>query len=436
MLSRSVSGHHQCFVGEHSKCDVSNSDMKTKTKFIDDVLESMNSDGSQENICKHRLLELAESTKEKADGTGSAMTSNRRCAGHHDAETPSFKMEHFLSALTKRIHHHFLLILIGAYVLSVFIPGPGLLIREISFGKLALPAGGAINVSLSLLLLGSLLFNAGLGLKLEEIRYLAQKRMLTFCAFAANTIVPFVFVCLIAATLGQWHNPDEVQNVLVGLALIVSMPIAGSSTAWAQNANGNLALSLGLVLLSTILSPLLTPIVLNGFSSVANAHYANDLRSIATQGSDAFMLLTVLVPSCAGILLGIILGAERKAKLAANLKLANYAVLLTLNYSNAATSLPKAILQPDWDLLALVSVTTAVLCGICFTIGGLIGKIFKANKSDTASLMFGLGMNNNGTGLVLAASMLAEHSQIMLPLIFFTLFQQIIAAFVDRKFFE
>ncbi len=55
--------------------------------------------------------------------------------------------------------------------------------------------------------------------------------------------------------MDAWHNPDEVQNILVGLALVASMPIAGSSTAWSQNADGDMALSLGLVLGSTLLSP-------------------------------------------------------------------------------------------------------------------------------------------------------------------------------------
>ena len=66
-----------------------------------------------------------------------------------------------------------------------------------------------------------------------------------------------------------WHNPDEVQNILVGLALVASMPIAGSSTAWAQNADGDLALSLGLVLGSTLLSPLTTPLALHAVGLMA-----------------------------------------------------------------------------------------------------------------------------------------------------------------------
>ncbi len=46
--------------------------------------------------------------------------------------------------------------------------------------------------------------------------------------------------------------------------------------------------------------------------------------------------------------------------------------------------------------------------------------------------MFGLGMNNNGTGLVLASMALADHPRVMLPIIFYNLVQHLIAGIVDR----
>jgi BASS family bile acid:Na+ symporter len=63
----------------------------------------------------------------------------------------------------------------------------------------------------------------------------------------------------VSLVMAAWHSNGEVQNILVGLALVASMPIAGSSTAWSQNASGDVTLSFGLVLGSTLLSPLTTP---------------------------------------------------------------------------------------------------------------------------------------------------------------------------------
>jgi hypothetical protein len=44
--------------------------------------------------------------------------------------------------------------------------------------------------------------------------------------------------------------------------------------------------------------------------------------------------------------------------------------------------------------------------------------------------MFGLGMNNNGTGLVLASLALANHPKVMIPIIFYNLVQQVFAGYV------
>ena len=118
------------------------------------------------------------------------------------------------------------------------------------------------------------------------------------------------------------------------------------------------------------------------------------------------------------------------------MKLANFVILLILNYSNACTSLPQAFGKPDVDFLLFIYGTTLVLCLVAFGAGGLIAYWFKTSKSERASLIFGLGMNNNGTGLVLAAATLADHTAVMLPMIFYTLIQQVLAALIDHKFFK
>jgi BASS family bile acid:Na+ symporter len=50
--------------------------------------------------------------------------------------------------------------------------------------------------------------------------------------------------------------------------------------------------------------------------------------------------------------------------------------------------------------------------------------------------MFGLGMNNNGAGLVLAAMALGNHPEVMLPIIFYNLVQHLMAASVDHIMFQ
>ena len=142
------------------------------------------------------------------------------------------------------------------------------------------------------------------------------------------------------------------------------------------------------------------------------------------------------VPSILGIVCRYGLGNERVAIGKPYLKLANSAILLILNYSNAAVSLPQAISDRDWDFLAATLGITLLLCVVAFLAGWLIARFRKADQSDQVALMFGLGMNNNGTGLVLASMTLADHSQVLLPIIFYNLVQHLIAGTVDHLMFS
>lgn len=339
-------------------------------------------------------------------------------------------------ALTHLIHRFFLPILLGSYLCAGFLPQLGLVLRQISFGSINLPGMGQTKVSLALAMLSFLLFNAGLGIRTSELSGLRKKPQVLIVGFLANILLPMALVISVSGLMANWHNTDELQNLLVGIALIIAMPIAGSSAAWSQNANGNLSLSLGLVLASTILSPLTTPLVLNCFGMITQGDYSEDLHEMAQQGTNAFLCLTVVFPSLAGMGVHYLLGERKTGLIKPYMKLANFIILLVLNYSNACTSLPQAFAKPDWDLLALILASTLVICLVAFFAGWLVAFSFKADRADKAALMFSLGMNNNGTGLVLASTALADHPAVLLPMIFYTLVQQVLAALVDWRIFK
>jgi len=100
--------------------------------------------------------------------------------------------------------------------------------------------------------------------------------------------------------------------------------------------------------------------------------------------------------------------------------------------SNASISLPEIIINPDWDFLFLSMVIVSILCGLMFALGFYISKIYSLARAEKISMMFALGMNNNGSGLVLASMALSDHPRVMLPLIIYTLIQHLFAAYVDR----
>ncbi len=230
-----------------------------------------------------------------------------------------------------------------------------------------------------------------------------------------------------------WHDQEEVQNILMGLAIIASMPIASSSTAWAQNSDGNMTLSIGLVMLSTFLSPFTAPLMLHFVGLLTYGDYSEDLHELATNGTGAFIIFSIILPCVAGIIFHYLIGEERINQFKPSLKLINSIILITIIYSNAALSLPNALLiEPDLDFLLIIFIITIFMCIVAFSSGYIISRIFKLNVSEEASIMYALGMKNNGGGLVLASMALADHPLVMLPLIFYNLSQQVIASIVSK----
>jgi bile acid:Na+ symporter, BASS family len=336
-----------------------------------------------------------------------------------------------ISRITHFVHHHFLWFLCGSYIIAAVAPGPGLELKNLTFADVTF-FREQTKITLPTALLAFLLINAGLGMQTSELRRLARSWQTLGLGLVANLVVPVAFILGAIPALRLWHNPDEVQNVLVGLALVASMPIAGSSTAWSQNANGDLALSLGLVLFSTLLSPWTTPFALHAVGFVTTGDYSEDLHELASSGTGAFLFICVLLPSFVGMGCRQLIPEASLRAVKNLLKLANFAALLVLNYSNASVSLPQAITDPDWDFLAATLGVVVALCLFGFSAGWFISYLLKTPPAEKTSLVFGLGMSNNGTGLVLASMALADHPRVLLPIIFYNLVQHLGAGLADR----
>jgi len=339
-----------------------------------------------------------------------------------------------LSSLAHFLHARLLWLLLAVYILAALLPGPALALRAISFAP---GAGAVLGVPLTLpaVLLAVLLFNAGFGARISAMRRLGQSSLVLGAGTLVNLAAPVLAILATSVLLRFWDNPAEVQNVLTGMVLIASMPIAGSSTAWAQNAEGDLTVSLGLVFLSTALSPLTTPLLLRAGSSITTGAWSRRLSELAGQGMGDFLLLFVLVPSLAGILLRLLTRESTVRRIQPAMKIVNTAVLVLLCYLNAAVSLPHLVAHPDAELLAMVLAVTASLCLMMFGAGWILARVLRLERARQAPLIFGIGMNNNGTGLVVAAAAMQGYPIVLLPILLYNLLQHLAAGVVDRLLF-
>jgi BASS family bile acid:Na+ symporter len=155
---------------------------------------------------------------------------------------------------------------------------------------------------------------------------------------------------------------------------------------------------------------------------------------LARYGTRLFLVLFVLIPSLLGLGIRRLICASYAKRTAQQIKLVNLVVLLLLNYSNAAVALPRVVASPDPDFSSIVLTVVTILCVVAFGSGRAIARLLGVDRAQRIALMFGLGMNNNGTGLVLASLSLTDHPRVMLPIILYNLVQHLVAAGVDSVF--
>ncbi|TLG71896.1 Na+-dependent transporter [Methylocystis sp. B8] len=331
-------------------------------------------------------------------------------------------------------HRYFIWIVVASYVFAAAAPNVGVWLRTTRLASVHTGIGDLV-ASATTMLLAVLLFNAGLFTNVTEARSLIRRPFVVAAGIIGNFLLPLTFIAAASVLLRPWHNPDETQQILTGLAFIAAMPIAGASTAWAQSASGNMALSIGLVLATTLLSPVFTPLVIHGVGMLTTGDYSEDLHELAGGQAVGFLGIWVLAPSLLGVGAGRLVPAILLARFRPFSKLTNYAVIVLLNYANASLSLPGVVGEPDGDFLAIMLTIVLALCLTAFAVGYVCARLGRAGRGETASLMFGLGMNNNGAGLVLASTAMADHASILLPVILYNLTQHFVAALVDRCLF-
>jgi BASS family bile acid:Na+ symporter len=330
------------------------------------------------------------------------------------------------------LHRNFLWLLVGTYALAGVAPGAGQWVGGLAASAPAF--GREVRASAPAAMLGFLLFAAGFAVRGEYLRGVFRRPSALAAGLCASASVPVLALLAAAPLLALWHDPAEARDLLVGLAVVAAMPVAGSSAGWSRAADGDCALSLGLVLLSTLLSPLTTPLAFGMAARLAPGEASGILEGLAGGGAaGAFVAAWVVLPTALGLCARWVVGGARADAAGPWLKRATSVVLLVLCYANASTCLPAVVARPDWDFLALVALAAGLACGAAFAAGFGAAHAVRADPARRAALVFGVGMANNGAGLALAAGSLAGCPMALLPVVAVNLAQHLAAGWADAR---
>jgi BASS family bile acid:Na+ symporter len=325
------------------------------------------------------------------------------------------------------IKRHLLWLLIGSYVLATCWPHPGLMLREWQWTPLQMPYA---PLSLPLVLLTLMLFVAALVTDTSQIHIIFHQPLALCAALALVWLGPSLLVATYGYLVPSSVAGHDATGLLVGLALVATMPVANSSVGWTQNADGNLALSLALVVLSISLCPLVTPTLLRLLGTSLAPPEQAYCEQLVNQFSGLFFVVWVVLPTAAGIVCRWLLRPERVESVAHLLTLVSAAALLALNYINSALALPKISAAP-LALVATAVLLAASLSAAGLGLGWLVARWLRARVETRAAMMFGLSMKHTGLALILAGSVLADQPLAILVIVLATITQHLLAGVVQ-----
>jgi len=325
------------------------------------------------------------------------------------------------------VHDNFLWLLVLCYLLAAVAPGPGLAIRRLSYTR-----STGDEISAPLLLLALLLFCAATVVRWSQVRGLLGHPGVLLLSLLAVWIVPGLFVSLMGWLLPAVLGDHVSAGMMVGLALVAAMPVANSSVAWTQNARGNVALGLGLIVLTIVLSPLATPQMLNLMGLSLSAEETRHCETLVHQFSGTFFIVWVILPSAAGLLVNRLAGPERIAKGRGWIRLISAVTLLTLNYANASLAMPKLLESEGWSSILFSALLALSISLLGFASAWVMSHLWKLDQATWVSLIFAFSMKHTGLALVLAGEVLKDEPRAILIIVQATLLQHIVAGMIDR----
>ncbi len=291
----------------------------------------------------------------------------------------------------------------------------GIIVLVVAVLALLFPGAlSGISPSVINYLLGVVMFGMGLTLNLHDFRvvFSRPKDVIVGC-LAQFTIMPLLAWCLTWA-----FGLDEA--LALGVVLVGCCPGGTASNVITYLAKGDLALSVGMTGVSTLLAPFLTPLL-----TWLIAGHRVDVNVLS-------MFLSILWVVILPIVLGLVvkrllprLTGRATAYLPAVSSLAIATIVAIVVSLNAQK------LMVGGFLIILV-VVLHNLCGL--GVGYVIGRLLRMSVGKRKAVAIEVGMQNSGLACSLAATHFAFYPMAAIPGAIFSVWHNISGAVVARIF--
>lgn len=237
-----------------------------------------------------------------------------------------------------------------------------------------------------------------------------------------NLLILHALMPLVAWSMARFFYPDDI-HVITGFLLAALIPTGITSFLWSSIYFGNIALTLSIILLDTMLSPLIVPL---GMSLFLGATVEMDLAELMKG-----LFYMIVLPSLVGMLLNHLSKGNVKKTLAP--KLAPFSkmgmgVVVAINSSMVSSYFHRM----DAKLVGM-AVLVLVVAILGYLMGWGIARLFGWERDVIVTLTFNSGMRNISAGAVMAITYFP--APVALPVVLGMLFQQILAS-TFGKFLE
>ncbi|MGG6314307.1 bile acid:sodium symporter family protein [Paenibacillus macerans] len=256
-------------------------------------------------------------------------------------------------------------------------------------------------------------FAGSISLSFKDFLNVLKKPLpLILCLFILHLAMP-----LIAMGLGHLAFPGDFYTI-TGFILAAAIPTGVSSFVWVGIYKGNIALTLSIILIDTLLAPFVVPGILSWLVGTSV-----QLDTAAMMGS---LLWMIVAPS----LIGMVLNQWSKGAVIASWgpwlnpfsKLA-MAVVVAINGAVVAPYLTD--FSPRLLGLAAIIVT---LASVGYLLGFGLSRLIGLGDADKVALVFNGGMRNISAGAVLAVTYFP--APVAVPVVLGMVFQQMMASLV------
>ncbi|MEV0981830.1 sodium-dependent transporter [Streptomyces sp. NPDC049915] len=317
-----------------------------------------------------------------------------------------------------------------AYAAALLLPRPGLWLRR----PHALPLGDADTLTLptAQLLLSLVLFSAGLQVPVRALAALLHRPHALLAGLVLHLAIPLMAIPAVALLLRRTPDTDGGSGLVTAMILIVAMPVAAGATVWTGKGDGDQPTMVGLVLASTLLSPLTIPLVIKALVPLLNGDYADTLTRVEHTTQGGFALVGVVLPCTAGIVCRLALPSRGHSRVLGTVTPLALAASLVLTYVNASGALDSFLTRPRPLLLAAALAVATLVCLLTFTLGRCAAHLLRLDAPAASSLTLACGMNNSSASAVLITTTLPDKPHLLLPVLAYGLLQKTAANRVVR----